>query len=77
MDKGWVRIVLYSLYACCGALLVVDFIFHRHSMHPWDSWRGFYPVYGFVGCTLLVLIAKLLRKLVKRPENFYDRGSGR
>ena len=77
MDNGRVRGVLYGLYACCGALLLIDFIFHRYSQHPWDSWHGFYPVYGFIGCVLLVLIAKLLRKLVKRPENYYDRGSGR
>jgi hypothetical protein len=34
-------------------------------------------VYGFVGCVLLVLIAKLLRRLVKRPENYYGKGNGR
>ena len=65
------RWVLNSLYACCAVLLAIDFLSHRHSAHPWDSWWGFYAVYGFVGCVLLVLIAKLLRKLVKRPEDYY------
>jgi hypothetical protein len=58
-------------------LLVIDLLYHRHSLHPWQSWRGFYAVYGFVGCVLLVLIAKLLRKWVKRPEDYYDRENGR
>ena len=77
MDKARVRGVLYGLYACCAALLVIDFIYHRHSLHPWDSWRGFYAVYGFVGCVSLVLVAKLLRKLVKRPEAYYPKEQGR
>ena len=77
MDKFNVRRVLYSLYVFCAVLLVIDFLYHRHSLHPWESWTGFYAVYGFVGCVLLVLIAKLLRGLVKRPENYYDKGNRR
>ena len=77
MDKFNVRRVLYSLYVCCAILPIIDFLYHRHSLHPWESWPGFYAVYGFVGCVLLVLIAQLLRWLVKRPENYYGKGNGR
>ena len=73
MDNSKLRRVLYGLYACCGALMLIDVLYHRHSLHPWDNWRGFYAVYGFVGCVSLVLIAKLLRKLVKRQEDYYDK----
>ena len=75
MDNSNVRRVLYTLYSCCAVLLVIDFLYHRHSVHPWDSWRGFYALYGFVGCVLLVLSAKLLRKLVKRPADYYTKGN--
>jgi len=77
MDNSSVRRVLVVLYTCCAALLVIDFLYHRHSMHPWDSWWGFYAGYGFLGCVLLVLIAKLLRKLVRRPEDYYVKGNKR
>jgi len=77
MHNSSVRRVLYALYTCCATLLVIDFLYHRHSMHPWDSWWGFYAGYGFLGCVLLVLIAKLLRKLVKRPEDYYVKGNKR
>ena len=77
MHNSSVRRVLYALYTCCATLLVIDFLYHRHSQHPWESWRGFYAVYGFVGCVLLVLIAKRLRKWVKRPEDYYDKENGR
>jgi hypothetical protein len=41
--------------------------------HGWESLWGFYAVYGFAACVLLVLLAKQLRKLLKRPEDYYDR----
>jgi hypothetical protein len=37
-----------------------------------DAWFGFGAVYGFVSCLLMVLVAKLLGVLLKRPENYYD-----
>ena len=77
MNNSKLRRVLQTLYSCCAALLVIDFLYHRHSVHAWDSWWGFYAVYGFVGCVLLVLIAKLLRKLVKRPEDYSGKGNER
>ena len=32
---------------------------------------GFYGVFGFVACALLVLAAKALRRLLMRPEDYY------
>jgi hypothetical protein len=34
---------------------------------------GFYGWFGFVACVALVLIAKQLRRIVMRPEDYYDR----
>jgi hypothetical protein len=70
-----VRRLLYTLYGICALLLGADFLFQRHTQHAWDGWPGFYAGYGFVGCVLLVLIAKLLRRVLKRPENYYDDGA--
>lgn len=72
-----VRRLLYVLYGVCTFLFAADFLLRRHAQHPWDGWPGFYAVYGFVGCVLLVLVAKLLRRVLKRPEDYYDNGTGR
>ncbi len=72
-----VRRLLYVLYSVCALLLAVEFLYHRHAQHPWDSWPGFYAGYGFVGCVLLVLIAKLLRRILKRPVNYYGDEAGK
>ncbi len=36
-----------------------------------ESWPGFYSLYGFVACVALVLAAKQLRRLLMRSEDYY------
>jgi membrane protein YdbS with pleckstrin-like domain len=68
-----VRRLLRTLYLACALLLAADLFVHRHVEHGWESLWGFYAVYGFAACVLLVLLAKQLRKLLKRGEDYYDR----
>lgn len=67
-----VRRVLYALYSICGALVALDFIIHRHIYHPWEKLWGFYPLYGFIGCVVLVVVAKWMRTFLMRSENYYE-----
>ena len=67
-----VKKILYALYASCALLVVLDFVIHRHVYHSWESLWGFYPLYGFVGCVLLVLVAKWMRVFLMRDEHYYD-----
>jgi hypothetical protein len=67
-----VRRVLWGLYACCAVLLGLDLIIHRHTEHPWEQLWGFYPLYGFVGCVVLVIVAKWMRTFLMRGEGYYD-----
>ena len=68
-----VQRLLYGFYACCVLLIGIDFFFHRHVAHPWEEMFGFYGLYGFLACTLLVIIAKQIRKIIMRDESYYDR----
>ena len=82
--EGWfdrkenVRKILVGLYAGCALLVLIDVIFwitgfDKHPYLRWEKWPGFYAVYGFVACVLLVLVSKyILRPLVMRDENYYD-----
>lgn len=36
-----------------------------------DAWFGFGAVYGFASCLAMVLVAKLLGVVLKRPEDYY------
>ena len=64
--------LLLGFYIICGGLFVADFIVHRHAIHPWEGFPGFYALYGFVACVVLVLIAKEMRKVLMRKEEYYD-----
>ncbi|HEY5740565.1 MAG TPA: hypothetical protein VIW27_12630 [Gammaproteobacteria bacterium] len=72
-DKpGNIRRVLRVLYAVCAVLLLLDVILHRHVVHSWEWLWGFYPLYGFVGCVVLVLVAKWMRTFLMRAEDYYE-----
>ena len=66
-----VRRVIHGLILIAALLLAADFIVHRHVSHELEAIPGFYALYGFVGCVLLVLIAAQIRKRVMRPEDYY------
>jgi len=66
--------LLTGFYVICGILLLLDFVLHRHTVHSWENLPGFYALYGFVACVVLVLIAKEMRKVLMRKEDYYDVG---
>jgi len=68
-----IKRVLYILYGCCAVLLALDFVIHRHVMHSWENLWGFYPLYGFVGCVILVFVATWMRTFLMRDEDYYDK----
>ena len=71
-DPRNVKRLLRVLYVVCAGLVLIDFVHHRHVAHSWENLWGFYAVYGFVACVALVLIAKEMRKLLMRSEDYYD-----
>lgn len=83
-SPGWfdrkenVRKVLVGLFLGCALLVAIDVGFwvtgfDKHPYFKWEKWPGFYAVYGFVACVLLVLISKhVLRPLVMRGEDYYE-----
>lgn len=70
---GSVTKVTRAVYAICALLFVGDFAYHKHPHFAAESWFGFYGIYGFVACVVLVLAAKQMRKLLQRDEDYYER----
>jgi len=83
-SQGWfdrpknVRKIIYGLFAVCAVFVIIDIVFwftgfDKHPYLKWETWPGFYAVYGFVACVLLVIVSRyLLRPLVMRGEDYYD-----
>ena len=64
--------LVYGLVLICGLLLLADFFYHKHIHFAFEGWFGFFAWYGFVVCVGLVLLAKEMRRVVKRDEDYYD-----
>ncbi|MGQ8366837.1 hypothetical protein [Glaciecola sp. 1036] len=67
-----ISIMLISFYVICGLLVILDFVVHRHIYVSFEEIPAFYAIYGFIACVVLVVIAKEMRKLVMRDENYYQ-----
>lgn len=59
-------------YVILLLLLLIDPFVHKHGHFPFEDVPGFYAVYGFIACVGLIFAARLLRRLVKRKEEYYD-----
>lgn len=68
-NRALVRRVFYIALLI---LLIVDYFVPKHGHFSWEKAYAFYAVYGFIGCVSLIFIAKGLRWLVQRKEDYYD-----
>ncbi len=65
----WLLVIL------CILALAADFFYHRHldpAVESIEGIPGFYPIYGFVAITVLVLLSRGLRASVSRKDGYYD-----
>ncbi len=60
-------------YVVLGLTVAAQFGIHVHDHFGIDGWFGFSAVYGFLSCVSMVLFAKLLGYLIKRPDDYYER----
>ncbi len=65
---------VYVLCALATAIELLDgWLGFKHQIHPaFAQTVGFYGVFGFVCYVGAVLAGKSLRRLLMRPEDYYD-----
>ena len=71
-QPGNVNKLVYGLYGVCALLFLLDFFYHKHTSFLFEGWLGFFAWFGFIACVVLVLVAKQLRKVLRRGEDYYD-----
>ena len=61
-------------YGALIILIVVDFIIPRHEVHFFgDNIRGFWSLFGFIACVLIIIISKWIGHLgLMQDESYYD-----
>ncbi|MCU0834122.1 MAG: hypothetical protein MUC77_06745 [Chromatiaceae bacterium] len=59
--------------AVLALTLIAGFVVDLHPHFAVEGWPGFYAGYGFLTCLLMILGAKALGWLLKRPDRYYGR----
>lgn len=80
VSRKGARIALVALHVAAVVSVLVEllrpFPADSHAVertHMLDFLAS-YAIYGFVACVILVLIGRVLRRLIIRPENYYRGG---
>ncbi len=69
-ERG-VRLAIRILLALGLLSVLAEFVIHRHTEFGFSALPGFYALVGFAAYCAIVLGAKALRPLLKRPEDYY------
>lgn len=67
------RTVVWAMGIACVLLLAVDPLVHKHGEFAFEEWFGFHALFGLAAGVLVVLVARLLRVAVQRPEDYHER----
>jgi hypothetical protein len=65
---------LWIVFAVALAVTVLLDVAVQHETHSWlEGAFGFGAWFGFASCVVLILLAKALGAVLKRPDTYYDR----
>jgi hypothetical protein len=65
--------LLWAVFIVVLAVLVaLDLVVTHHPNFYLDTMFGFGAWFGFLSCVLLIVFAKALGALLKRPDTYYD-----
>ena len=72
-DMRNVHKLFWALVVVCALLFLADAFYHKHVHFSFEKWFGFFGLFGFSVSFALVLVARELRKILMRDEDYYDR----
>lgn len=79
-DSHWltrpatIRKLWWGFAVVLAATVAVQFFVYVKGYFDVDGWFGFGAVFGFLSCLVMVLVAKALGFVLKRPQDYYTRG---
>ncbi len=72
VDKpGSDKKIVWLLVVACIVAFGLEWTYEKHSYFGVEDVKGFYAFYGFIMFTGLILVAKALRKIIMRSEDYY------
>ena len=75
IEKLRTKTVKKFAYGILVFLVAADFIIPRHEIHFFgDKIPGFWSLYGFISCVLIIVVSKWLgHHWLVRDEDYYDK----
>ena len=75
IEKLRTKTVKKLAYGILVLLVAADFIIPRHEIHFFgDKIPGFWSLYGFISCVLIIVVSKWLgQHWLVRDEDYYDK----
>ena len=71
-DPKNIRRLQVGFFLALVLVFIAEAFVDMHGQFYVEHFYGFYAVYGFISYILLIFIAKLLRKVLMRKEEYYD-----
>ena len=63
--------LVWGLGIFCALLAGADFFYHKHVHYDIETIPGIYGIVGFAVYSVVIFLAKGLRLIVRRPEDYY------
>ena len=75
LEKFRTKTVKKLAYGILVLLIGADFIIPRHEIHFFgDKVPGFWSLFGFISCVLIIVVSKWLgQHWLVRDEDYYDK----
>ena len=71
--SGRLRAALIAFIILCVCLFAIDFFVKRYVYFEIEGVYNFYSIYGFIMFSIIIFGSRLLRFLLGRSEDFYDK----
>ena len=72
-----VRKLWWGFLGVLALTVVAELVVALHPHFEVESWFGFHAIFGFLACAAMIVGAKGLGLLLKRPDTYYDETDGR
>ncbi|MBA3032146.1 MAG: hypothetical protein KKF85_10885 [Gammaproteobacteria bacterium] len=66
-----IKLLWRGFIAVLALTVLAEFVVHLHPHFEVEGLFGFHAAYGFVVCLLMIVFAKGLGLLLKRPDSYY------
>lgn len=71
-----IRRIILGFFFALAVLLLAEWVVTAHPHFEWEAMPFFSAAYGFVACVGVIFTAKGLRRVLGRPEAYYEDDDG-